>query len=90
MTLNNASVRSAVRNFLTTNFVLDPVWSFDDACSLLDAGILDSTGVMELVAFLQNEYSIDVRDEDVVVDNLDSVDRICCFVAQRAEWSVHP
>jgi acyl carrier protein len=77
MTLNNASVRSAVRNFLATNFVLDPVWSFDDACSLLDAGILDSTGVMELVAFLQNEYSIDVRDEDIIVDNLDSVDRIC-------------
>lgn len=90
MFLDDASVRSAVRSFLATNFVLDPVWSFDDACSLLDAGILDSTGVMELVAFLQNEYSIDVRDEDVIVDNLDSVDRICCFVTQKAEGSFQP
>jgi acyl carrier protein len=88
MTLDEASVRLTIRDYLMANFVLDTTLVFDDACSLLEAGILDSTGAMELVAFLENTFSIDVMEEDIVADNLDSIDQIFGFTVRKVEGRV--
>ena len=74
--------RDRVRTFITTNFyVPDP--SFSDGASLLDAGIVDSTCVLEVIAFLEAEFGIAVADEEMLPDNLDSVTRIVAFVERK-------
>ena len=51
--------------------------------SLSESGTIDSTGVLELIEFLEEEFHIRVADSETVPDNLDSVDRIVAFVARK-------
>jgi acyl carrier protein len=55
--------------------------------SFLESGLIDSTGVLELVGFLETTYGITVADEDLVPANLDSVERVCGYVEQKL-WGV--
>lgn len=72
-----------VRNFVTTNFyVADPAALADDA-SLLDAGIVDSTGVLEVVQFLESEFGLAVEDHEIVPENVDSIARIAAFIDNK-------
>jgi acyl carrier protein len=52
--------------------------------SLIEKGIIDSTGVLHLVAFLQEEFNIEVLDEDVVPENLDTLNRLVSFIKRKA------
>jgi acyl carrier protein len=81
--VNSKETRRKVRTYIHDNILLGLTQGLDDATSLLDAGILDSTGAMEIVAFLEEEFGIVMADEDIVADNLDSVDRICAYVESR-------
>ena len=72
-----------VRGFVTTNFyVTDPSALSDDA-SLLDLGIVDSTGVLELVGFLETEFGLCVGDDEIVPENLDTIRRIAAYVGRK-------
>ena len=72
-----------VRSFVTTNFyVADPKTLADDA-SLLDAGIVDSTGVLEVVQFLETEFGLEVQDHEIVPENVDSISRIAAFIERK-------
>jgi acyl carrier protein len=72
-----------VRSFVTTNFyVADPGALADDA-SLLDAGIVDSTGVLEVVQFLESDFGVKVEDDEIVPENVDSIARIAAFVQRK-------
>lgn len=51
--------------------------------SFLEKGIIDSTGVMELVAFIEEQYGVSVGDEELVPDNLDSLKRVSTFVGKK-------
>ena len=51
--------------------------------SLLDSGVVDSTGVLELVAFLEQSFGIEVKDADMVPENLDTIDNIAAFVRRK-------
>ena len=78
------AIRTLVREFIVLNFLFGdegPLTS--DSLSLLDSGIMDSIGVMELVAFLEGEMEITVPDADLVPDNLDSVDNLVAFIERR-------
>jgi acyl carrier protein len=78
------TIKDKVRSFITTNFyVADPSALADDT-SLLDQGIVDSTGVLEVISFLESTFGIQVADEEMLPDNLDSIGRIAAFVAQKA------
>lgn len=72
-----------IRGYLIESFLLGDDTGFDDDESLLDSGIIDSTGVMEVVAFLEEHFSIAVDDEELIADNLDSVNRLARFVAHK-------
>jgi acyl carrier protein len=72
-----------LRGFITENFyVPDPTQLTDDA-SLLDSGVVDSTGVMEIVTFIEGEFGIKVEDTEVVPDNLDTIGRVAAFVERK-------
>lgn len=77
------SLAEVVRSFLVETFLLGVDDKFSDDESLLDAGIIDSTGVMELVSFLEERFQMTVADEELVADNLDSVNRVAAFVERK-------
>jgi len=77
-------VRDKVREYIVENFLFgddEPLTS--DTISLLDDGIIDSVGVMELVAFLEQDFGIGVDDDELVPDNFDSVANLVAFVGRK-------
>jgi len=80
-------VHHIIRCFICDNFIVSE-GDFTDDDSMLEKQIIDSTGVLELVAFLEEQFGIRVADEEMVPDNLDSVNRICDFLSQKCPESV--
>lgn len=77
-------IEDAVRQFLSDNFPLSSSGSelaADD--SLIAAGVIDSTGVLELIEFLEERYEIQIADEEVLPENLDSIGSIGRFVGAK-------
>jgi acyl carrier protein len=75
------SVRSAIRSFIEENFLFQiGDQKLADNQSLLEAGVVDSTGVLELVAFLEDTFQLQIADKDIIPQNLDTVDAITAFV----------
>jgi len=72
-----------VRKYIIETLLLGDDRNFTDAASLLDTGVLDSTGAMELVAFLEDSFGISIGDNEIIADNLDSVDRICALIERK-------
>lgn len=78
------SIKAQVREFISDNLLLGGhTGDFDDHASFLDLGLIDSTGVIELISFLEERFSIAVYDEEIVPDNLDSVQRVEAFVLRK-------
>ncbi len=80
--MSDDAIKRRLREFVAKNFYLPEPASFDDATSFLDRGVIDSTGVLELVAFVEGEYGLSVADEDIVPANFDSIDALAGFVAR--------
>jgi acyl carrier protein len=77
---------SELRKFITDNFLFgeeSQSFAFTDQDSFQQRGIVDSTGVLELVCHLQERYAIDIADEELIPDNLDSLDRVARFVERK-------
>lgn len=75
--------KEKIRQFVTTNFyVADPA-ALQDGESLLDSGIVDSTGVLEVIGFLEETFGIKVEDREMLPENLDSIERIAAFVTRK-------
>jgi acyl carrier protein len=53
--------------------------------SFLESGIVDSTGVLEIVMFLEQRFGIKVKDEELIPDNLDSIDKVAAFVGRKLQ-----
>jgi len=51
--------------------------------SLLDSGVIDSTGILELIEFLETEFGVHVEDDETVPENLDGIDRIAAYVERK-------
>jgi acyl carrier protein len=85
----NTQVRNTVRQFIVNTFIFDPDFGerLTDDLSLIDAGILDSFGVHEVLLFLEDEFGIDVGDEEVVSSNLGSIAAIVAFVQSKLPQS---
>ena len=76
-------IKEQVRAFITSNFyVADPETLADDA-SLLDQGIIDSTGVLEIIVFLEDTFGFKVADSEMVPENLDSIVSIAAYVTRK-------
>ena len=77
-------LREKINDYIVENFLFgDAEPLTDDTMSLLDNGIIDSTGVMELVAFLEGDFGLEIADEELVPENLDSVANLVGFVSRK-------
>ena len=76
--------REAVRGYIVENFLFgDAEPLTGDDISLLDAGIMDSVGVMELVAFLEQDFGLSIEDDELIPENLDSVSNLVKFISAK-------
>lgn len=74
-----------IRGFVLETFLLtDNGSELDDDASFLDMGIIDSTGILELVMFLEDELGVTVDDDELIPENLDSVNRVNAFVGRKS------
>lgn len=79
-----ASVEEIVDEFIVANFLFgdtDKRLSNDD--SFLEQGVIDSTGILELVSFLETTYSIKIAEHELVPENLDSIGKVAKFVSRK-------
>jgi acyl carrier protein len=76
-------LRDQIRNFILENFILENPQDLVDDESMLEKGIMDSTGVLELVAFIESTYEVKVEDEELIPENLDSIKNIVNYLERK-------
>ena len=79
----NATTKD-LREFIKKTFLFGEEITFSDDDSFLEMGIIDSTGVLELVMFLESHFGISVDDEELVPENLDSINSLVNFVKSKS------
>ncbi len=79
-----STVREQIREFIVDNFLMgEDSEDLKDDSSFLEEGIIDSTGVLELVEFLEDTFQIKVDDEELVPENLDSINNLCTYLEKK-------
>jgi len=78
------TIEDQIRQYVADNFLFsDDGYQLSDDVSFLEEGIVDSTGVLELVMFVEETFSVAVRDEEIVPENFDSVSRLAAYVRRK-------
>ncbi len=79
-------IKTELRKFITERFLpFTSLDSFLDADSFMEKGIVDSTGILELLEFIEEKFEIKVEDEEVIPDNLDSLAKLTEFITRKLE-----
>jgi len=81
-------VAQEIRNFIVANFLYGQERAFGDEDSFMAAGIVDSTGVLQLVAFIEETYGIAISDEELIPENLDSIASVAAYVRHKVDGTV--
>jgi len=77
-------IEQKIRTFIVNNFLLGVnANNLNDSDSFLEKGIVDSTGILEVVSFIEESFSIKVDDEELLPDNLDSINHLVNFVQKK-------
>jgi acyl carrier protein len=74
---------NVIRAYIVENFLFGDDSELDGSTSFLGNGIIDSTGILELVAFLETEFSIKIQDEELLPDNLDSLEKVSIYISGK-------
>jgi acyl carrier protein len=82
MQMQTTDIEQEIRGFLTQNFLFGRSEALNDDVPLL-GNVIDSTGVIELIVFVQERFTISVDDEEVTTDNLGSVKNVVAFVEKK-------
>ncbi len=78
------AITNDIRTFIIENFLFgDTSNDLGDDVSLIEADLVDSTGILELVSHVEATYRIEIKDADIVPANFDSIGRIAAFIASR-------
>ena len=78
------SVEKKIRDYILENYLFtDDQNALSSSDSFLEKGIIDSTGILEIIHFLEDEFEVRVEDEEMVPENLDSVNNIVQFVVKK-------
>lgn len=80
-----ASNTEKLRTFILENYLFtDDDAALNNSDSFLDKGIIDSTGILEVIMFIEDNFGFKVRDEEMLPENLDSIDNLVRFIGSRA------
>ena len=75
--------KKEIKEFIIENFLFGNANGLKDNTSFLEEGIIDSTGVLELVSFLEEKFEIMVDDEELIPENLDSINNITAYLERK-------
>ena len=82
--MDRAEIGASLRDYITTSLLpAAGIEAFEDGDSFLEKGIIDSTGVLELLEFVESRFGIKVEDEEVIPANLDSLENLTSFVRKK-------
>ena len=81
--MNREGIRQQVIHFIRKNFIFDDTSPLTDTQSLLDTGVGDSTGILEMIGFLEKQYQIRFNDDELVAQHFDTVDGIQSIVWRK-------
>jgi len=73
-------MRDKIRLYIVDNFLFGESQGLEDSTSLLETGVVDSTGILEVVNFLETEFPIKIEDEELIPEHLDSINNIYNFL----------
>jgi acyl carrier protein len=77
-------VKAVIRFFITENILPQSgLKTFGDSDSFLEKGLIDSTGVLELLEFIEEEFRIKVEDEEIIPDNFDSLEKVTRYIQEK-------
>ena len=76
-------VSAVIRQFIVENFLFGDDGNLKEETSFLESGIIDSTGILELVSFLEEKFEISVADEELVPENLDSIANVVAYLQKK-------
>ena len=82
-TMSQEYISEEVRQFIVDNFLFGREAPFSSEDSFIEKGLIDSTGVLELIAFIEAKYNIRVLEEETIPDNLDSLRRLSSFISGK-------
>lgn len=77
------TTEAQLREFITANFYVSDPAELDDDTPLVTSGIVDSTGMLEVLAFLESDLGVRVADDETTPDNLGTIARIAAYVARK-------
>ena len=81
-----STVKQNLRSFILQNFLFtDNEEALRDNVSFLETGIIDSTGILEVIEFIGEEFGVTVEDDELIPENLDSIDNLTAFIARKKE-----
>lgn len=82
--IDQAEIKSKLREFITDNFLIGTdIETISDTDSFMEKEIIDSTGVLELTAFIETEFSIGIEDDELTPENLDSIEKLTNFIFRK-------
>jgi len=74
-----------VREFVVENFLFGDGQQLQDDTSFMESGIIDSTGILELITFLEEKYEIKIEDDELIPENLDNLQNVARFVDRKVD-----
>ena len=77
-----------VREFIVENFLFGDGEQLQDDTSFMETGIIDSTGILELITFLEEKYEINIEDDELIPENLDNLQNVAGFVNRKMDSSL--
>lgn len=78
------SIEDKVKKYITENILFSSAYPFSDETSFLENGVVNSMNVMELVAYVEEAFGMDVADNDIVPANFDSIRNLAGFIRRQA------
>lgn len=79
-------IREKLKDYIAQNLLFsDDGFQYDDDVSFLEEGIVDSIGVLELVAFVDESFGVEVEDHEVTPDNFDSINKLTSYIHEKLE-----
>jgi acyl carrier protein len=74
---------ATIREFIVENFLFGEADNLRGDMSFLESGVVDSTGILELVAFIEETFGIEIADEELVPENLDSINNVVAYLKRK-------
>lgn len=81
--------REPIRQYIRDTFLFGAATTLDDTTSFLKDGIIDSTGILELITFIEETFQVKIEDEELVPENFDSLQNIDLFLSKKLKHEAY-